>query len=1115
MNNTNKNLNLKINISKEVLFFVLLLFNQLPSYSQADLCTKTSFTKNENNFIKIPVNEGATNNDPTFTNVSPFTKLNISSDKSLLSACIFKNNSVRFLKYNSISGNLELTNSLGNTDPVSSNDTGAIRGGCTFSSAGDQFFSLGIGPSITGFDRIYPYQVSASGSIARTMDNLVDDFFIPPDLATSVAITPNSQYLIYLQGNTSNENLSSLQSIQIKPDKSLNKSFIGQAISRLIPAGNYLDLIDSEFSANSKFVYGIYSNLQLGKGGSGDGFGIFKTNQSTGLNSILAEFKKGSNDNPLPELFNKPEFKGFSGFKFIERNTGKFLVISYFEEDTNDLFPEFNYVTKLALFRVDIRSQLSKTASLVQVGLPAITVFKTAPCNSNNFHGISGPVDIVGNIIYLADNNSNESLSKNETYVSSYFVDWENIDSAGANSKVIKPSSEPFRVTTNMLENNTDIAVTRDGKFAFIATSSTRGINNTNIYSFPLQYSSVDCSSIRNFLENVGVCPMDRKAPWLASPMPTITVALNQNKTIKLEDYFQSSDDLSYSLGDNLPVDFISIENNKLKLKPISESSLGKFEDLTIKAKDRFGQTVSAKFSIKVTKTPAETPPQPTSIPTTSNPSSQPVVNSNSPVFNSGGNSGSSFDSGSDSSPDAGSPGTASLPSTNYAPPQPTYNSNPQSDPFTGAPIGRPDGNPSNISNSILQALNASMDLQNKKELSFPTLPKLPMPNRAARPGSEVSINKPSLPDIPNIELRPGDEVGKKIVQSLDIKTLDLSGPDQIIISPQIPYIVIPEKISDVNLEKNSVTCTCSTGKPECSNKGMPVCKGGTVKCIGENSLKIACCKDDQCNENDPSITSLNLGMLNLVKEDPANKKPIQTKEIRGIIKGSEAGLIVFLKNEVMITPKDTENLIYAIIDKDQKVEVLAGLTKIESPNKVFTKVSFPGEISTGESTFVLVLNKGGGKNLVLSKGKIKVFSNKDFENISTKSGQKVKIKEPKVTKIIGRVVTNAEDGGKIVRLVITGVNFASRVISVQDSLFQSRPLTTNTVINFSDNKNIEILRVRVLPKGSKILVTLKVKNNSLNSPLTISTPNGQIYLDNLGVNLFPNVSDSKPVNKQ
>ena len=281
-----------------LLLNILLLTQSLVScFAQTNECTKIKFTPVAS--VEIPKNIGNTNNDPTFEATEAFCDLDIAASKeNVLSACIHKNNSARILQINN-DGTINLLSNAAVTDPVTNNDPAATRGVCALNSLGNKLFFLGNGPKEFGYDRIYSYSINT--------ENNKNDFFVPPDLGTSVTVTPNDKFLVYLQANTSNNNLASIQSVEIKKDGSLNKSFVGQDLAKVTEAGTgaNIEFVKSQNSVSSNITVGIFSNLKQGRAGSGDAFTIFRTNQITGTNKILSEYKKNSPEHPLPELFNK------------------------------------------------------------------------------------------------------------------------------------------------------------------------------------------------------------------------------------------------------------------------------------------------------------------------------------------------------------------------------------------------------------------------------------------------------------------------------------------------------------------------------------------------------------------------------------------------------------------------------------------------------------------------------------------------------------------------------------------------------------------------------------------------------------------------------------------
>lgn len=1036
--NTKINRNTGRKILTLLTVFLLLLDSFLPAYSQNADCIKTQINPLPQKPVEVPLTFGNTNNDSTFENIDPFTDLDLTGtkDQSVLSTCINKNNAARILEINK-DGSLSLSNSLAITDPVTSGNPASIRGICTFNNSANQLFFPGNGPNEFGFDRIYPYNITNLNppALERTKDNDTNNFFIPSDLATSIAVTPNEKFLVYLQGNTSNNNLASLQSVQIKPNKALSQSFIGQDLANIVSAGTYLEFANGPQSKKSKFVLGTFSNLQQGKSGSGDSFGIFKTNQENGINIILAEFKKNSTDFPLPELFNNSNFGGFSGFKIFEKNKDVYLFVSYFETDSN-LFPNFKYITKLALFKINISNDSANKASLIQIGTPTTTVFKTAPCNLNNLHGISGPIVVIDNVVYVADNNSNQSISKNENYFAAYFINWDLVPKVTPTTQILKLASIPIRTSKIPNERNTDLVVTSNNKFAYIATARSSEPAGSKIIGYSLQQSNIKCSSLKDDLSKNDIC------------------------------------DLTTFTAGNLTLDNIKIKENVTAPLP-----------------------------------PAVFPQIPTQ--------GQPNIFINSPPSESNIPSGRPLES----FPQSGRP------------------------PEFGTP-GRP------LESGSSPQLNTPSGLQQGQTQARKATPKAP---------------QLSLPDLPSVQLIPSDTtlIASSVTQDINIKALNLTGPDQIIISPKVPYVTLgsgpvelPEfilasssgslttttsssssgstpvkssssslsssgggKISqkdgnqptDADLESTleetaiSNCCSCEGGKLKCIENSIPTCDNGIINCAGTNNKAISCCSgkppNQVCKKDDPTITCFAPLTKSIVqKEFIGEKLPTKSSETRGAIKSGSGGHIINLNKD--IKQKDLKNILISFIDNKKNIIIIPSTLYLIKKNQLLAKLLFPDSISNGIGTLVTLLNKGGGKKEVLAKGGIKILDSLNFENIGeeTKSINAL----PIVTKIQGRITHDSEKGGKIIRLIFTGSNFATRKIKIKDQLFIAEPFKAHTYLSFGDERDIEVLRIRVLEKGNKMLVTIRFKGGDLSSvPFTISTPKGQFFSEKLEVELF------------
>ena len=186
-------------------------------------------------------------------------------------------------------------------------------------------------------------------------------------------------------------------------------------------------------------------------------------------------------------------------------------------------------------------------------------------------------------------------------------------------------------------------------------------------------------------------------------------------------------------------------------------------------------------------------------------------------------------------------------------------------------------------------------------------------------------------------------------------------------------------------------------------------------------------------------------------------------------------------------------------VDSQKKTTVIQGNTFTISKNKILAKLSLLDAVQSGIGTLAVLLNKGGGKKEVISKGQIKVFNPTDFEN----EGQEGKLGLPAVNTIQGKITKASKKGGEIIRLAFTGSNFGAREIKTNDQYFISRANKANTTISFTSEADIEILRVRVLNKGRRMLVWIRFKGDDITSiPFTISTPKGQFFSEKLGIDL-------------
>lgn len=320
----------------------------------------------------------------------------------------------------------------------------------------------------------------------------------------------------------------------------------------------------------------------------------------------------------------------------------------------------------------------------------------------------------------------------------------------------------------------------------------------------------------------------------------------------------------------------------------------------------------------------------------------------------------------------------------------------------------------------------------------LPSNPGKPTPTELKR--AQALNSKPS--NIPEIKLIPSEVLSLRSDTSLTVDTmsLDLSGPDQVISTPSIPLISFAEQ----GLETATL---------------------------------------ESLNGKNPAPAK---------KQTKKTESPIQTIETHGVIKSGFSGYTLKLKDSVMIKPADVKNIIYAVIDSKKKLTVLPSGTIELKGNSLTAKLSFPETINSGVGTLVALLNKGGGKKEVLSKGSIKLFDSFSFENVGEKG---IKTGLPKVKQIQAQITGHSKKGGKIIRLLLNGENFASRSIKINGKQFISEPNKSHTYISFTDEKDIQILRTRVLNKGRQILLVIRFTGDDItNRSFTISTPKGQFF---------------------
>lgn len=367
---------------------------------------------------------------------------------------------------------------------------------------------------------------------------------------------------------------------------------------------------------------------------------------------------------------------------------------------------------------------------------------------------------------------------------------------------------------------------------------------------------------------------------------------------------------------------------------------------------------------------------------------------------------------------------------------------------FTGA------GRPPNAFGTLSGFVRETNSIQANKQIATTSLNSPDrLPVRA--PSFEVpvfdnsNISTPRNSDTPEIKLIPTEILSLRSDTSLsiDIKSLDLSGPEQIILTPSIPLISFIQQTLQT-AETESVKSETATPKKQ----------------VIDNS-------------------------------------PIQTSETHGIIKSGFSGYTIKLKDGVKLKQADFKNIIYIVIDNKKKVTVIPSDTLGIKSNNLIAKLSFPETINNGVATLITVLNKGGGKKETLSKGTIKLFNSYDFENVGEK-GNKTSL--PKIKQIQGRITSTSKKGGKIIRLTLFGEHFASRLIKINGKEFIAEPSKSHTFVSFTDESNIKILRTRVLNKGRQILLTIRFTGDDISKrSFTVSTPKGQFFTKKLEIKLL------------
>lgn len=951
-----------------MVLFVTLTLSIFPSYSESTNITFTKIKELSNFPILIPISEGNTNGDSTYEGADYFADLDIQGNDDYLSLGTFKNNSVRILKLNKDDGSLILSESQAFTDPITGGSQAATRGPNTITPDGKVLFFPGNGPNESGFDRIYSYSISSGGHY----------FFLPSDLPTTLRVTPNSKYLVYLQANTTNNNLASIQSVEIKENASLNEAFIGQFISEEIQAGTTLEFANGPGAKDRANVIGIFSNLQHGKNGSGDGFAIFKTNQNSGTNTILKEFKKSSRNNPLPVVFNNSSFVGFSGFELVEKDSGTYLFVSYVENSSVN-FPGYDYITRVIIFKV---VTTSTSVELIQAGSPFETTFQLSPCNEKKFQGISGQLKIVDNNLYIADNNP----TQDKNYFAVFNINWGSILTGTNSSDTLTLASVPKKINETKGERATDLIITKDNKLAYLTTIQPKGATSTKIKGYSLEYINIPRSQLLSELNKEGICTAEITKPSKQFEEPEI-----------LKDITKPP-----SQNFSTPLAGISLSQGTTTGRPpLFGSTTGSTSPSTF-------SPPSASISTR--------PNLPQEFPKTF-PGFQETIN----------------EFLTETTANIGRPTRQPT-----APAQPEYKTEDKAT-QKGIPIQEPIRQESRIPSEEdlldLLLVEAEEEEELKGDIEIEGLDLVLLSSESSK-----------------LEATP--------LKTSSINSLDLSGKDQIIIPPKVPWISFSEE-------------------------GIQEAK---IETIENNSTK----KANKQEDTKKAIT----------KSEAEKPKLIQVSELSGAINKGDGGYLINLKNNIKLKKKDLDNISYVIINKKDEVLEIDGETLNSLSGKILAKLSFENIKESGTYKLVVLLDKGKDKKEVISKGKIDIFNSYEFENVGKKT---TKINEkPTISTIDGRIVGDSYKGGKIVRLVLHGKNFASRLIMIKNKLYISQPLKTNTSISFVGSENTEIIRTRILHKGCKMLVVIRLADPNISSvPLTISTPFGQFLKEKIGIKLL------------
>lgn len=1061
-----KNLKRKKLVSLNIYFYVsfLLLFGEIsPAFSQNLDCVKAKITPQES--VELNAGKGETNNDPVYDSLRQYIDLDISPSDDGISACILKSDGVRIINLNPSSGTLNLSSRVGNTD-VLSQGAAALRAVCAFSPDSSQVFAIGSGSPEVGLDRIYPFNVNGA-TLSRVQEGNSSDTFTPSDLATALAVAPGKKYLVYVQNN-STSHLASIQSVEIKGDNSLEKSFIGQDLASVLDGGSYIEF--GKDSGSSKFAFGAFSDLQQGIPGSGKGFGIFKTNLSTGVNFILKEFKKGSLESPLPDGLDTPNFVGISGVKFIKRGSDYFLFVSYFENDLNAGFGDFSYITKLALLKVNIRNEVTKTTSLNLVGKPILTVFKTPPCSENSFHGISGPLWVNDSILYLADNN-------NESFFATYSINWDAINSADSNTEIITLSSFPVLTNQNGNEKNTDIVSTLSNKFAYVGSSNISGDPSAKIFGYSIEESSASC---KNLTKTLGLCELLLSKPSLNSDSDTSS---NNNPGTESTNSSTTSGTVSSTTSGTV---------SSTTSGTVSSTTSG---TTTANSDATSSTSSSSTTSGTVYQPPIAAPYYP--------PSSVSNINTGRPSSITG--SGRPINV-------TATPRPIPTPPKIKPRPSPTPKSTPEAtpNPTPTLDIKPPSIDLNAIGTTTLSSDSSqfidvkSLDLKGSDQVVIPPLiPRIVLSEALVLP--EIEIDEGSSPKA-TASPAPESEIS---IEEVPITTCCSCDKGNLVCNKNSTPYCDGGNVKCVGPENMIISCCRSL-------MGVEQCNGDdpTIKCLNPvtKSVKLeskTVSKVDVVKLADKTVSNPENKIVDKSGKTPSVDQADvinNADETLGLINAGSAGVLINLSPGTTLKSKDIKNVSQLIIDKDSNVIVLSSANFLSSPNQLLSKLVLPSDLKVGVNTLVTVINQGGGKKKVIAKSPIKVFDSYQFSNIGDESAKDL----PKISKIDGRYVGESKKGGSIIRLTLYGNNFASKSVKVGSQSFHSGDSKTLTTFSLTQNGNIEVIRTRVLKRGKRMLITLRYTGSDdlSGKSFTLSTPKGHIYYEKLGIKL----NTKKPV---